>query len=155
MTVAVVEAMPEHVPLIVRDVRQADVDEMMAAAEITPEFAMWKGLALSTHAWTGFIDQEPVCMFGVSPRSLLSGRGFVWMIGTNGLDRHAREFLLGSRTEVARMRSLYNLLENHVDARNTKAIRWLRWLGFEIGPARRYGPHGALFHYFKLETDNV
>lgn len=155
MSTVVVEAMPEHVPLITADVRQADIDELYAASEITPELAMWKGLAVSTHAWVGFIDHEPVCMFGVVPRSVLSGRGIPWMIGTNALDRHAAEFLKGCRPQVAEMRSVYNLLENYVDARNTKAIRWLRWLGFEIGPAQPHGPHAAPFHYFKLETNDV
>ena len=152
MMARVVEALPEHVEAIAADTRQADVDELFASSGITPETAMWKGLVCSTHAWTGLIDDRPVCMFGVAPRSVLSGRGYPWLIGTNRMEREARVFLRECRPQVAVMRGVYNLLENYVDARNVKAVRWLRWLGFEIAPAAPYGDLGLPFHYFKMES---
>lgn len=152
MRARVVEAQPEHVEAIVADARHADVDELFAATGITPELAMWKGLACSTHAWTGFFDDRPVCMFGVAPRSVLSGRGYPWLIGTNLMERHALVFLRECRPNLEQMKSAYNLLENYVDARNVKAVRWLRWLGFDISPAAPYGDLGLPFHYFKMEV---
>lgn len=151
MSALIIPAQPEHVELIAGDARQADIDELWASCEITPEAALWKGLYLSTHAWTGFANGDAVCMFGATPSSLVSGRGYAWMVGTNALDRHAREFLINCKPQIQRMKSMYNLLENHIDARNTRAIRWLRWLGFTIHEQRPFGPHGAMFHYFSME----
>ena len=35
---------------------------------------------------------------------------------------------------VARWLTLFEVLQNVVDARYGAALRWMRWLGFEIGP---------------------
>jgi hypothetical protein len=37
---------------------------------------------------------------------------------------------------------------NHVYAKNRMSIRWLKWLGFELGVAEPFGPSAALFHPF-------
>jgi hypothetical protein len=43
-------------------------------------------------------------------------------------------------------------LENVVDARNTKSIRWLRRMGFEVLPAAPLGVEGRPFHLFVMEN---
>ena len=47
----------------------------------------------------------------------------------------------------------YRLLQNHVDARNTEAVRWLGWLGFEMDPALPFGPDQLPFHRFHWEVE--
>ncbi len=135
-------------PLIANAAREADRVELWAASQSTPFDALAYGVEHSTSAWTGFIDDDPVCMFGVVPVSLLGGVGVPWMIGTDAVVRHQFAFLRGSRPCVERMRSLYDSLVNYVDDRNLVAQRWLRWLGFEIGHAEPYGPYGVLFRRF-------
>ena len=39
-----------------------------------------------------------------------------------------------------------------VDARNARAIRWLRWLGFRIHPAEAHGIQGLPFHRFEMRS---
>ena len=48
------------------------------------------------------------------------------------------------------MLKTYRVLTNYADARNTTAIRWLRWLGFNILPAIPFGLDGLPFHPFEL-----
>lgn len=47
------------------------------------------------------------------------------------------------------MQEMFPILENHVDARNIKAIVWLRWLGFDIMSTELHGPFGAKFYFFR------
>ena len=42
------------------------------------------------------------------------------------------------------------VLINYTDARYTKALRWLRWLGFHMHEAVPYGVNGELFHPMTL-----
>ena len=46
----------------------------------------------------------------------------------------------------------YSLLINFVDARHGVAIRWLKWLGFKVFPAKPFGPDKLPFHRFEMRT---
>lgn len=149
MTVArVVPAMAEHVALVAPRVREADRAELWASGRSTPEQALAYGFSHSSSAWTGFVDDVPVCMFGVAPVSLLGGLGSPWMIGTDAIEAHQFAFLRRCRPCVEQMRSLYDVLVNWVDDRNVVAHRWLRWLGFTLHAPEPHGPDGVLFRRF-------
>jgi len=96
-----------------------------------------------------------VCIFGVAPASLLGSVGVPWMIGTQEIDSHAKAFLRRNKAYVERMSELYNYLVNFVDARNTRAIGWLKWLGFTILEAQPHGPDGLPFHRFEMRAHHV
>lgn len=145
---------PDDIHRVCANARQSDIQELWAAAKATPYATITKGIKLSPEAYAGCINGEPVCIFGVASFSLLTGHGVPWMVGTDLLDLHAKNFTKGSRVIVDNMFANWELLENWVDARNTRAIRWLRWLGFEIGPAAPFGPFGQPFHHFVRRRDN-
>lgn len=141
----VVPATSDHIEQMLGKVRQMDINELWAASLATPEQALRLGLAVSTSAYTAFVNGEIVCMFGVAPQSLISGIGVPWLIGTPLIEKYARFFARESRKHLSEMLFLYPLLSNYVDVRNTAAIRWLKWLGFSMDePA----PHGALGYSF-------
>lgn len=144
----IVNSLPCHVPFVAENVRDADRDELWAAACLTPEQALSKSMECSTLAWTGLYDNVPVCMFGVSEGSALAGVGIPWMIGTKLVDKYATQFLRRNKGKVQEMLNVYPLLMNYVDVRNTRAIRWLRWLGFEIGASIPFGPYNMPFRPF-------
>jgi hypothetical protein len=110
---------------------------------------MRRGIEVSAFALTCLFDGEPVAMFGVVPASTLTGRGVPWMVASATLDRHQRLFLRHCRPAVEQMGRMFRHLCNHVDARNTKAVRWLAWLGFTVHPAQPHGPDRLPFHYFE------
>ena len=149
----IVHALPCHIPSIAREIREADRQELWAAACLTPEQALWKSLAASSVAWTGLYDSIPVCMFGVAGGSELSGVGMPWMIGTKLVDRYAVQFLRRNKAKVREMLDLYPQLLNYVDARNTRAIRWLKWLGFKLGNPVPYGPYSMPFLSFEMRAN--
>lgn len=150
--VEVVPAAHEHIALLSPVVRAADVAELQAAAHVTPEECMALGLRISTRAWTGFVDGQPCCMWGVSPVSVVGGIGAPWMVTTTHLERHEMAFLRRCRRYLVEMVRQYRHLVNYVDARNEAAIRWLTWLGFTMHDPAPYGPDGVAFRRFEMKA---
>lgn len=135
------ESMPGDTWLMLPDVRQADIDEL-AALGVTPEHAIRYGLQHSSVTWTAFFDGHAGAMFGVVDRD---GFGVPWAVFTTVIDRMPVTFLRASRRYLDQ---LARPLVNYVDARNTKTVQWLSWLGFAIDDPEPFGIHGEPFHRF-------
>ena len=138
----IVPATVDHIAVIAAAARAADIAELWASSRTTPAEAMQRGLERTAQTFTGLVDDVPVCMFGASPFSIMGGMGAAWMIGSTGLNRLSvqKELLRLSVPVVAYMQDQFPvLLYNFVDARNTAAIRWLRWLGFQFHEPIAYG----------------
>lgn len=146
--VAIRGARDADIDLMLPHIREPDIAEMWAAGRYTPEYALRQGLAQSDATWTGIVNDEIVCMFGVSAGSILGGIGVPWMIGTHAIDRHAASFVRHSRGALLMMQSRYEYLVNFVDDRNEAAKRWLGWLGFTIEEPRPFGPYRLPFRLF-------
>ena len=144
-----------HIRHIVENVREADRIELWAAACMTPGDVLLESLRRAEEAYTGLVDDIPVCMFGVMNGAPMSGVGIPWMVGTKHLDKYAVLFLRRCGPVVEAMADHYKVLRNYVDARNTRAIRWLQWLGFEIQEAVPYGPFHLPFHPFEMRGNHV
>jgi hypothetical protein len=155
MIVTVVPALPEHAVAVGAAARPADRAELWASHRMTPRRAIETGLLVTPDARTALFDGEPACVFGVNPGSLLGGAATPWMVGTGLLERYPLAFLRRSRPVVADWAARYTVLANHVDARNTFAVAWLRWLGFRIDEPVPYGVDQLPFHPFSLEVANV
>lgn len=139
-----------HVADLLDGVRAPDVAEFWAAAHVTPAQALRMSLDCRGEHWTGIHRGEVLCIFGVARASLLVPDGTPWLLGHKRLDRHARAFLRDCRPALLAMLQRYHHLSNWVDARNAGAIRWLRWLGFDLHPAVPHGADGLPFHYFEM-----
>lgn len=152
MIVDVHPALPIDIHPIARNMRDADVAECLATDGRLPDDALRWSLNKSTMAWTGFVDGEPIVMFGVGGSSMLSNWGVPWMLGTKRLPSVAVPFLRRNRGYIDIMLAGHSRLMNYVDARNTTSIRWLRWLGFHVGEPVPYGREGLPFHPFTMEA---
>lgn len=152
MDLQIVPAEVSHLEAMAGRWRQADIDELWAAGHHTPEECVKVGIEHSPMAWTAFLDGVPVAVFGVSTPPLLSSTGIPWMVGTVELDRHGSLLLKQGREKVGLMLTQFKRLMNFVDARNTKAIRWLKRLGFKFGEAQPYGAEGLPFYLFTMEA---
>lgn len=146
-----VRATPALVARVVAAVRHEDTAELWASSLLSPAEVAALGTARG-EVWVGLVDGEPVCVFGVAQASILSTEGMPWMVGTTRLPFLKRSFVAGSRAVVAEMRRRFPVLRNFVDARNSHAIRWLKWLGFTIMEAEPHGPFGLPFHPFEMRT---
>ena len=91
-------------------------------------------------------------MFGIGRMTLLSQVGAPWLLGTEEIAKHGMHFLRASKRYIESQRKRYSLLLNYVDARHIIAIRWVRFLGFELLPAEPIGVDRMPFHQFRMET---
>lgn len=145
-------AVPGDAALLAAVLNADDRREIEALSGRDPAAVILEGIGKSTEAWTGRIGGEIVCVCGVGPASAIGETGVPWLLGSDLVQAHASVFLRQSRLFVRRWAGLFPVLHNVVDARHTRAVRWLRWLGFEILPARPMGVQNLPFHSFVLRT---
>lgn len=150
-------------PAVISDVhkvaaalRQADRNEIQAGMAVPPLRALGLGYAESRPCLTiaEAEDDNPIAMFGVVPsKECETPRcGLIWLLGTDGINRHKTQFLRESAARLADVCKGYDVVGNVIDARNGLHIIWLRWLGFKLLKRHQhYGPEGREFiEFFKV-----
>jgi hypothetical protein len=147
--VRIEHAQISHILLIAPNVRESDRQEILASGGLSVEDALRKSIAMRGKHYAGFVDDDLVCIFGVG--DLGAGVGLPYMIGTHLLEQNKKNLLIYSRGFLDKIRREYDYLVNFVDARNTKAILWLSWLGFKIHDPRPYGFLKLPFCKFDME----
>lgn len=151
--IQIVPARMRHVLHIAKRMRQADRDEVWAAARKSPAEALIYSLRKSTIAWTAIVDGRPEVMWGAGDINVLTGVGAPWLLGTDAIEKHTVAFLRRSVDFREQLLSRYSILRNFVDDRNVVAIRWLKWLGFELlDPVEM---NGHAFRLFELRSGDV
>lgn len=129
------------------ELRDAEVLEF-AALGVTSFECMRLGM-LYSDAQTIFFNDEPAAMWGISR---FVDHNVVWAVFTKAIERHPIAFLRESR----RLAETFPCtVENYVDARNTAAVKWFRWLGFEVSEPVPYGANGELFHRFTNAREQI
>lgn len=135
--------------ILARSMRQCDMDEVRAAC----------GRSLDASDLLDSVNNSPICVAverngrllcigGAARRSLLSTSGIPWMLGTHDLDSNGRLFMQHGRQCVSVLLGRFSYLENYVDARNLKSIRWLKRMGFAVHDPEPYGCAGLHFRRF-------
>ncbi len=138
---------------IAANVREADRRECAAQTLMDPADAIAFVMRPAVRAWVGLVDGEHACIFGVSRMASVGGDcGTPWLIGTPLIEQNERAFLRRNKPYISEFIKLFPMLENWVDMRNEKAVRWLAWLGFKIHDAEPHGPLGRMFHRFTMEA---
>lgn len=134
-------------------VRQADIDELCEGLGLDLPFALRQCFGGSLKASKIVVGGQIVAVFGDAVHDIQGSIGVPWLISTIHVDKRAKSFLKVCKPEVAEMLTRHDTLINYVDARNTQAIRWLKWLGFQFGDAVPYGPKGYPFFQFQLKRE--
>lgn len=147
----VLPLLAEHLPAIAAVIRHADREEIEAATGIPIAQALTMLLPGSIKAQRIVCDGLTLAIFGDAEHGY--GIGVPWLISTEHVEQHPREFLRVCKPEVQDMLVRHHTLINYVDARNTGAVRWLRWLGFDFGDPVPYGHSGLPFYPFTLTRE--
>lgn len=137
--------------LVSANLRSADLLEISASSGQEPLEAILNGNRRSDRSAVALVDGLPVCVMGVGRLSSLSEVGVPWMLGTADLDRYAVTLMKMAPGALDEMKAGYGRLENYVDARNTRSIRWLKRLGFAFEDPAPFGVAGLPFHRFWME----
>lgn len=102
-------------------------------------------------AKSAFVDGDVACMWGMTA-DILSDIGSPWLVTSAAVERLPLAFLHEARREVEAMLCMKRRLENIVAAAYTRAVRFLRLLGFTIGDIIEVGPAKTPFHRFSIEA---
>ena len=127
--------------------READKQEVWASHHMTPDQAVLFIMRVAHVAYSVFVDGRLLTMYGVSK---LYGRhgASPWLLATDELDQYGLRFYRTTLPHVQAMLNEYGYLENYVDERNVKSIRWLKWLGFVVEAPAPFGVERIPFHRF-------
>lgn len=149
--IKLVEATPELAEQLAATMRPEDVAEL-AALRITPIEGLLESLRKSELAFAVLLAGELSAIFGVGQLEGVAVKvGHAWVLTGEPVARHRRAFMMASAQAVELLLGLYPVLFNVVDARYDASLRWLRWLGFQLGPPQGLGPDAAPFRAAMLD----
>jgi len=144
----------DHIDYVVEHMRQADVDEVVAAGH-TPREALIIGMVSSDSCVTLLYNDIPVVIFGILSVTLLGNVGRPWLLGTTDAPKHRRAFAQLPKYYLDSMLEMYPVLENYVHVKNRVSVRWLKYLGFQFDEPVTL-PNGEQFIRFWMKRgDNV
>lgn len=134
---------------------EADAIEVMACSGYTPEQAVLESASKSDFCIIASWNGKPQAVFGLLSQTFEGVVvGSPWMLATEDVHAVPREFLKQSRLWVKSFTETCDILFNMVDARHTRAMRWLEWLGFTSKMLHEsYGVGQVPFHEMVLEKN--
>tara|TARA_R100001129_G_scaffold104546_1_gene71469 strand:+ start:470 stop:940 length:471 start_codon:yes stop_codon:yes gene_type:complete len=92
-------------------------------------------------------------IFGVTDCAHGSGYGVPFLLASNQLEQHSKEFLRHCKKWVKELESEYPCLYNFIHTQNFVAMRWLQWCGFEVKQEVEYGIGKEPFYLFMKENN--
>jgi hypothetical protein len=137
-------ATKEHAKELSKGLRDMDQLECFCFG-MDPSKAVESSMATSDMSFTVMTkDDKVMAIFG-------AGEGdepFIWMLGTNQVDRYAKDFLKHCRKWVWSLAGYYGEVSNWIHADNLVCIKWLKWCGAEFSEPQSI--KGELFRKFKI-----
>lgn len=134
------------------NLRMEDLREVRASlgGDVDVEGVLSLSISHSGDPRTVEVDGDVIAIFGVvDARDSDMKTGYVWMMGTPGIQDIGIQFLRGCKSQLAQIAKGYDVLTNCVDKRNTLHINWLRWMGFTIlNEVENYGAEKRPFYEF-------
>lgn len=146
----IVTATKTHALMMAPHVRAAEVREIADSDGLTPVRALLREVERSSSAWAWIVDGEVACMFGIVAPNALDYASYPWMITTPLVEENWRQFARSCRELLPEILARHPRLTGMVDARYEVSVRWLQWLGANLGEPRPWGAAGAPFHPFEI-----
>jgi hypothetical protein len=133
----------EDVMSVARRLRLEDRQEVMAACGLPPEAALPPYIDQGREVWVAGLveDNQPEIVYGLDPIPYVESAAVVWVLSTPRLYDYPVEFVHNTLRLREEWHARFELLTNYIDERNTRHIRWLKWMGFTI--IRRHESFGA------------
>tara|TARA_B100000686_G_scaffold27460_1_gene27020 strand:+ start:1198 stop:1686 length:489 start_codon:yes stop_codon:yes gene_type:complete len=128
--------------ILAKKMRQADVKEIKASHNAKPLEALMYPFTFKKHKTFSIIGtkkEKVIGMFGVVPCYKNKKNGIAWLLSSNELLNHTKQFLKECPRWIEEMHIEYDTLYNYVHTENTISIRWLKFFGFKITKEMPYG----------------
>jgi hypothetical protein len=122
-------------------IRKGDRQEIMASDGASPLQALVIPFTQQGKIYSivGTKSEGVIGMFGSHP-SKEKGYGVVWLLSSEALFKHTKQFIQECPRWINDMSKGYEYVYNFVDERNWKSLKWLQFLGFE--PKTKIGDFG-------------
>ena len=121
---------------VVRITEIKDVKDVLHILEYTAdgrtethEKAVRVHVKASDKAYAGTVDGDVVCIWGVIRQSLLSDRGYIWLLTTDRAEDHKFLLIRYSQRIIERLKDNYTVLCGECRLGDYKAMKWMRLLG--------------------------
>lgn len=89
-------------------------------------------MTMSDRCYVGLIDGQIVCVWGVMRQSLLSDRGYLWLITTEAAEEHKFLLIRYSQRIIENLLKRYAVLTGECAISDSRARKWMRFLGAEF-----------------------
>ena len=144
----VVAAEDHHLVQVSENLRRQDRAELLASWTGDP-LEQFRWASEFGRCWAVIAPSGNACAVGGIIPTPGADNGAVWLMGTDELTLHWREFLRRSRSYIDALHDIRPVLFNLVHSENEIHLRWLKWAGFFLIPEPRLvGKHKAVFHEF-------
>lgn len=88
--------------------------------------------SLSSEVWTGYVNEELICCWGLIPPTLLSNQAYLWMHSTPAIRDHQFLLVRHSQRIIEQVLKRYERIIGDCWTTAEDSIRWLKWLGAEF-----------------------
>lgn len=133
--------------------RESDRTEITLSSGPDNEKTLVESVRLSVEAHCAVEDGKVICLWGIGEQDC---DGVPWMVASPEAMKHPKKLVKRTRQIIKRWSRHYRLLYNMVHAENITTIRWLKSVGFTIGPLEpAYGVGKAPFHLFFIRKPYV
>ena len=146
--VIVRRSVEEDIDSLKNRLKESDIQEIRASHGHTPEEALRISFEESALCLTIEDNGIVLGMFGVTPYYFLSNRGIIWLLSSEELFYRKYRFLRHSKYFIELFLEMYPYLENYVDLRNHKSIKWLEMCGAVLSDPMHYGVEKMPFRHF-------
>jgi hypothetical protein len=146
----IVPAEAAHCALLAANLRKDDADEVRAFGESRIR-AVNRAFRSGFMCRTAFVGDEIAAMWGLGG-NVLSNVGHPWLLTTPVCERVPVTFVKVGKAQLAAMLALRPVLYDYVAAKYTRAIGFLKLLGFTISDPAPFGRHQQLFCKFELRA---
>lgn len=145
---------PDNINELANNLRADDMAEVDALTMRSVEIALQDSVNNSEESYIVRGPEGVLAMLGIARFSLLDDKMSPWFITGNGIEKHPKELLRGTKVAVNYWKHKYGKLEAYIDAKYEKSLRWARWAGFTIHPPAPFGPFGNPFCKVTIEREN-
>ncbi len=148
-----IPATAAHAEELALTIRPEDLAEVFASGFTDAQDALLKSIERSNFSFAAMVDGKVAALFGLARFPHVETAGVIWFVTGSLFLKNVRHFMRVGHAVMAQMLAHTGLLMNHIDARYEKAVRWARWLGFEVKEPVAFGPLGLPFHPIAIRRE--
>lgn len=133
---------------LTENLRREDRRELTGLTGYDVEAEIRHCIRMSEYCWACALGDKTLAAFGVICVNPIERHGIVWMLASEEAAKHKIYTGKWTRKGIDAFRKDWAYLYNWVDEGNEETIKWLKWIGADVHPARPRGIYNKRYHLF-------